>query len=82
MSPRSPRRGAAESEAVPFVTGRRVGAFVVFADDEGVRYAVRLGSILALSDADNCQDATVMQLPGGRALLIRATLEQVLAWFT
>ena len=82
MSPRSPRRDATESEAVSFVAGQRVGAFVVFADDEGVRYAVRLGSILALSDADGCQDATVMQLPGGRALLIRATLEQVLAWFT
>lgn len=82
MSPRSPRRGTVEAGAIPPVAGQRVGAFVVFADDEGVRYAVRLGSILALSDADSCQDATVMQLPGGRSLLIRATLEQVLAWFT
>jgi len=82
MSPRSPDHGTSGSGAIPPVAGQRVGAFVVFADDEGVRYAVRIGSILALSDADNCQDATIMQLPGGRALLIRATLEEVLAWFT
>ena len=82
MSPRSPDHDTTGSEATPPVAGQRVGAFVVFADDEGVRYEVRLGSIMSLSDADSCQDATVMQLPGGRALLIRATLEQVLAWFT
>ena len=29
-------------------SGQRVGAFVVFADENGVRYAVRLGSVLAL----------------------------------
>lgn len=64
------------------VTGMRVGAFVILIDDEGLRHAVRLGSVLALSDADNCQDTAVMQMPGGRTVLIRASLEEVLQWFT
>ena len=64
------------------VTGMRVGAFVVLTDDEGLRHAVRLGSVLALSDADSCQDTAIMQMPGGRTVLIRAPLEEVLRWFT
>jgi hypothetical protein len=62
-------------------SGQRVGAFVVFSDENGVRYAVRLGSVLALSDGDDRQDTTVAQLPGGRAVLIQAPLEEVLGWF-
>ena len=64
------------------ITGMRVGAFVLFVDDEGLRHAVRLGSVLALSDADSCQDSTVMQMTGGRSVLIRASLEKVISWFT
>ena len=63
------------------ITGMRTGAFIVFTDDEGLRHAVRLGTVLALSDADSAQDATVMQLPGGRCVLIRAPLDEVLLWF-
>ena len=62
-------------------SGQRVGAFVVFTDENGVRYAVRLGSVLALSNGDDRQDTTVAQLPGGRAVLIQAPLEEVLGWF-
>lgn len=61
---------------------RRVGAFVLFADDNGVRYAVRLGAVLALGDGDEARDTTIMQMPGGRAVLIPAPLEEVLEWFT
>lgn len=64
------------------VTGMRVGAFIVLTDDEGLRHAVRLGSVIALSDADSSQDTAVMQMPGGRTVLIRAPLEEVLQWFT
>lgn len=64
------------------ITGTRMGAFVLFVDDEGLRHAVRLGSVLALSDADNCQDTTIMQMPGNRSVLIRASLEKVISWFT
>lgn len=68
--------------ATSLAEGRRVGAFIVFADDEGVRHAVRLGAVLVLSDADSCQDTTVIQMPGGRALLVRTSFEEVLAWFS
>ena len=64
------------------ITGTRMGAFVLFVDSDGLRHAVRLGSVLALSDADSCQDTTVMQMPGGRAVLIRASLEEVVGWFS
>lgn len=64
------------------MVNRRVGAFVLFADDNGVRYAVRLGSILALSDGDETRETTVLQMPGGRAVLVPASLEEVLEWFT
>lgn len=62
-------------------SGQRVGAFVVLIDENGARHAVRLGSVLALSDGDEQQDTTVMRLPGGRAVLIQASLEEVLGWF-
>lgn len=81
MSPKLPSGTCLQTVAVSLAEGRRVGAFVVFADDEGVRHAVRLGAVLVLSDADACQDATVLQMPGGRALLIRASFEAVLTWF-
>ena len=61
---------------------RRVGAFVLLVDDNGVRYAVRLGAVLAMSDGDESRDTTIMQMPGGRAVLIRTPLEEVLTWFT
>jgi hypothetical protein len=61
---------------------RRIGAFVLFVDDSGVRYAVRLSAVLALSDGDESRDSTIMQMPGGRATLVRAPLDEVLAWFT
>lgn len=62
--------------------GVRVGTFVTFAGDDGLRYAVRLGAILVVSDADACQDATILQMPGGRSVLIRSSFEEVLAWFS
>jgi hypothetical protein len=62
-------------------TGLRQGPFVIFRDDEDLRQAVRLGAVMALSDADTCQDATIMQLPGGRVVLIRAGFDEVLRWF-
>ena len=64
------------------VVNRRIGAFVLFADDNGVRYAVRLGAVLALGDGDEARNTTIMQMPGGRAVLIPAPLEEVLEWFT
>jgi hypothetical protein len=74
--------GRAGGAADTAVSGGRAGAFVVLVDSEGLRHAVRPGSVLALSDGDEAQDTTVAQLPGGRALRIAAPLEEVLAWFS
>ncbi len=63
------------------VVNRRVGAFILVTDENGVRYAVRLGAVLALSDGDEARDTTIMQMPGGRAVPIGAPLEEVLKWF-
>jgi hypothetical protein len=64
------------------VSGGRFGSFVVFVDGEGLRHAVRSGSVLALSDGDEAQDTTIMQLPGGRTVRILTPLEEVLRWFS
>ncbi|MFC5357082.1 hypothetical protein ACFPMG_18890 [Azospirillum himalayense] len=60
--------------------GVRVGRFIVMTDEDGLRHAVKLGTVLAVSDRDECQDETVLQLPGGRAVTVRASLDEVLTW--
>ncbi len=62
--------------------GRRVGAFVLFADDDGLRHAIRLHGVLALSDANEVHDTTMMLMPGGRVVMIREPLDEVLGWFS
>ena len=62
--------------------GRRVGPFVLFADDDGLRHAIRLHGVLAVSDADAFHDTTTIVMPGGRVVLIRESLEEVLGWFS
>lgn len=62
--------------------GRRLGPFVLFADANGLRHAVRLGLVVALSDADEHQDATIMMMPGGRLVMIGESLEEVVGWFS
>ena len=68
-------------QVVDMLTGRRVGPFVIFVDGDCRRHAVRLASVLALSDGDEQQETSIMQLPGGRAVRICAPLEEVLSWF-
>lgn len=63
------------------VVSERHGAFLAFRDENGIRHAIRLIAVLAVSDADDSQDATILQLPGGRFVSIRAALDDVLAWF-
>ena len=58
-----------------------IHTFLVFTDPDGVRHAVRLSSVLALSDLDQTQDATLLQLPGRRGVAVRTTLDGVLVWF-
>lgn len=75
------RAGRMGGAADPAVAGGRVGAFVVFADENGVRCALRPGAVLALSDGDEARDTTVVQCAGGRAVRIPAPLDEVLRWF-
>ena len=65
------------------VSGQRLsGGYVLLVDVDGLRHAVRQGAILALSDADDGQGATVAQLTGGRRLTILASLDEVLGWIS
>ncbi len=64
-----------------FVSGERVGPFIVFRDSDGLRHAVRLGAVLAISDADDQQGMTWLSISGRRQVIIHAPLEDVLRWF-
>lgn len=59
----------------------RIGGFVVFTDEDGLRHAVRLTAVLALSDGDQAQDSTVMQLTGNRTVVVQMPLDEALTWF-
>ena len=63
------------------VTGERVGAFVVFIDEDGLRHAVRCQAVLAPSDADALAGDTMLQLSGNRTVTVRCPLGEVLGWF-
>ena len=63
------------------VDGYRRGALVLFTDHEGGRHAVRVSAVIAASDVDQSQDATLLQLPGNRAVMVRMPLDAVLDWF-
>lgn len=63
------------------VSGERFGPFIVFRDSDGLRHAVRLGTVLAISDAGDQQGMTWLSLPGGRQIIVHASLEDVLQWF-
>jgi hypothetical protein len=60
--------------------GQRLGSYVLFTDSDGLRYAVRLNSILALRDGDESQDTTLLQLTGGRTILVPSPLDEVVGW--
>lgn len=65
------------------ISGSRIAPhFTALVDEEGLRHVVRQGAIMSLSDLDGSQDATLARLPGGRAVTIRASLEEVLGWFS
>lgn len=63
---------------VEIVADERLSGFIVFTDVNGL-HAVRLGSVLAVSDADDTRDRTCQQLPGSRAVLVDATWDEVMA---
>ena len=63
------------------ISGERVGSFIVLKDDDGMRHAVRLGAVLAMSDGIDGLGTTIIQLPGNRTVLVHASLDEVLTWF-
>ena len=60
----------------------RSGPFVVFSDSDGLRHAIRLGGITALSDADECRDTTLLLIHGGKLLVLQESLDEVVQWFS
>ncbi len=52
----------------------------MFHDEDGIRHAVRVSAIIAASDADAMGNATIVQLPGGRFVVVRTCLEEVIQW--
>ena len=63
------------------VDGGRVGAFIVFVDEDGLRHAVRCQAVLALSDADGAGSDTILQLTGNRVVRLTRPMDEVLEWF-
>ena len=61
------------------ITVERNGSTLLFKDADGLRHAVRASAILAASDVDDTRDATVLQLPGARFLVVRSGLDDVLS---
>jgi glutamate synthase domain-containing protein 3 len=61
------------------LSGVRVGSWVVFRDQDGMRHAVKQGAVLAISEGDG--DVTTLQMTGGRTALVRQAFEKVLSWF-
>jgi hypothetical protein len=60
-------------------SGYRVGSYLVLVDTEGLRHSVRLSAILSVSDADMCQDTTVV-IAAGRQILVPEAWETVMTW--
>ena len=59
----------------------RLGPFVVFQDQDGLRHAVRHSGILAISEVDDGICATIIQMTGQRTATVRTAFEEVLRWF-
>lgn len=62
--------------------GERRGPMLVFKDADGLRHAVRVTAVIAASDLDEARDATMLQLPNARYVVVREGLDKVLGWFS
>ena len=61
------------------LSGVRIGPFVVFKDENGLRHAVRQGAIMSISECDG--DMVTIQMTGSRTALVRQAFERVITWF-
>jgi hypothetical protein len=57
----------------------RIGPFLLVEDADGCRHVMRPSVILCISDADPGRTETVVQLPGGRRILLLSALDDVMA---
>ncbi len=53
----------------------RAGAHIVFRDIGGLRHLVRVASIICISDTDETMSESVVQLPGGRLIVVAMPFE-------
>jgi hypothetical protein len=60
--------------------GTRLGPWVIFRDEDGLRHAVRHSAILSVSDADETGSSTSILMSGNRLALVRRCFEEVFAW--
>jgi hypothetical protein len=63
------------------VAGQRLGPFIVFRDEDGLRHAVRQGAIMTISETGETGESTFIQLTGQRSATVHRSFDQVLAWF-
>ena len=59
--------------------GYRIGSYLVLVDMDGLRHAVRVTSILSVSDADMCQDTAVV-VAAGRQIIVPVPWQTVMGW--
>ena len=62
------------------IAAERIGAFLVFRDQDGLRHAVKLTAVLSVSDGDCDACSSVLQLTGNRTVVVQSSLDEVLGW--
>ena len=61
--------------------GERIAGFILITGIDGTRYAVRQHAVSVISDLDEAQNETVIQLHGGTVVRVPCSLDEVLTWF-
>ncbi len=60
--------------------GCRIGPWIVFRDEEGLRHAVRQTAVLTSSEADEFGGTSAITMAGGRRAVVRQTFDIVPGW--
>ena len=71
------RQGASQVDDCHLEEGRRIGRFLVLRDLDGRLHAVSAGAIGAMCE---CDEGTVIMLPGGRLVQVARPMKVLLAW--
>ncbi|GLR81375.1 hypothetical protein HUE56_06205 (plasmid) [Azospirillum oryzae] len=62
------------------IEGERVAGYLILTDIEGRRHALRASTVLGISEADDFGDECLLQMPGGRLLRVKRSLDEILTW--